>query len=62
MKLLLRDARLPKEGMKGWRMSSVNVRQETHDKVKAVARRAGYTQTEMADRLINYALENIEWE
>ena len=40
----------------------LSVSEETHDRVKEVAERTGYTLKDMGEVLVKFALDNIEWE
>ena len=62
MKLKLRDINAP-EPLSTMRYHKVlSVSEETHDRVKEVADRTGYTLKDMGEVLVKFALDNIEWE
>lgn len=43
-------------------LSCISVSDEVHAMVKEVSRKTGYTMRETADLLLEYAMDNIEWE
>lgn len=43
-------------------LTCISVSDEVHAKVKDISRKTGYTMRETADLLLEYAMDNIEWE
>lgn len=62
MKLELRDIGAP-EPLKGmtYNKKVISVSEETHDKVKEIAKKTGYSMKDMGEILVKYAVDNIEW-
>lgn len=61
MTLKLRNVQAP-EPLSNMRYhKAIAVSEETHERVKAIAKKSGYTMKDMGEVLIKYALDNIEW-
>ena len=43
-------------------LSCISVSEEVHARVKEVSKKTGYTIRETADLLLEYAMDDIEWE
>ena len=43
-------------------LSCISVSDEVHARVKEVSRKTGYTMRETAEVLLEYAIDDIEWE
>lgn len=41
---------------------SVNITREKHEQVQEISNKTGYRIKEVVDMLLEYAIENIEWE
>lgn len=61
MSIVFKEARRP-DREPVFRDAMVRISEESHRKIKEISIRCGWTQKEVADKLIGYALENVEWE